>query len=254
MLRGWLRDSGFVIFCLINPLPKQIPAGIVNLNAQTIYRQRLYTNNMEEQYYISYNEQEQGPYSLQQIMQMNPDVDTMILAPNAADWQRASDLPELFQYFESRGFYFPTEDNLASFWIRLLAYLIDAIIISLMISALLPGLIMQTLEATKSDAITTEALLIRLKFNVVVFIFSTVYNTLWEASSMRGSLGKILCRLAVSDEDGRKLTIGRALLRNLGKFVSGLVLWVGYLAVLWDSRNQAWHDKWAKTYVLVKNR
>jgi hypothetical protein len=58
----------------------------------------------------------------------------MVLSPKADDWQRASDLPEFFEYFEAKGVYFPTEDNLATFWWRLLAYLIDSVLISLLIS------------------------------------------------------------------------------------------------------------------------
>lgn len=209
---------------------------------------------MEENYYIFNHDHEEGPYTLEEIMEMEPDVNAMILSPRATDWHRASDLPEFFEYFELRGFYFPTEDNLASFWIRLLAYLIDSILLSILISALAPGFVMETLEAMKADTITPDATFARIKFNLIVFVIATLYNTLCEASEMRGSIGKKLCRLVVSDEDGSKLSIRKALVRNLGKFVSGLALWIGYLAVLWDSRNQAWHDKWAKTYVLIRNR
>ncbi len=50
--------------------------------------------------------------------------------------------------------------------------------------------------------------------------------------------------------DGRPLTIGRALLRFIGYWVSALFLFVGFLWVIVDRRRQGWHDKLARTVVI----
>ena len=43
----------------------------------------------------------------------------------------------------------------------------------------------------------------------------------------------------------------KAFLRELvGKFVSSLVLGLGYFSVLWDKDKQGWHDKMAGTVVI----
>jgi uncharacterized RDD family membrane protein YckC len=209
---------------------------------------------MTEGYYISKGDEENGPYTLEEVLNMQPEVDTMVLSPQADDWQRASDLPEFFEYFESTGIYFPTEDNLASFWWRLIAYAVDAIIVSVSISIFASEFLVAMYKQMEADTNSTEALLARLKFNLIVFAISAVYHSILEATPMRGSIGKRLFKLAVVDEDGRRLGILKALVRNFTKLASSLVFGIGYLAILWDDHKQAWHDKAAKTYVIIRNR
>ena len=209
---------------------------------------------MADGYYISKNEEEQGPFTQEEVMQMHLDADTMVLSPLAEDWERASDLPEFFHYFEARGFYFPTEDNLASFWVRLLAYFIDYIITSIALSFFIPASILPIYLRLLNNTYTIDDLSIYCQFLLVTFIITAIYNAVCEASTMQGSIGKRVCGIVVVDADGRKLSFLKAFFRNLGKFVSGMVFGIGYLAIFWDDHRQAWHDKFAKTYVLVRNR
>jgi uncharacterized RDD family membrane protein YckC len=209
---------------------------------------------MTEGYYISQGEEEHGPFTLEEVLKMPLSVDTMVLSPQAEDWQRASDLPEFFDYFEAQGVYFPTEDNLASFWVRLLAYVIDAILISVSLSFFASEFVLQLYKEMETNINSNESLIARLKFNLIIFVISAMYHSIFEATPMRGSIGKKLCKLAVVDADGRRLSVLKALIRNFGKLLSSIVFGVGYLAILWDDHKQAWHDKMAKTYVIVRNQ
>jgi uncharacterized RDD family membrane protein YckC len=209
---------------------------------------------MADGYYISKNEEEQGPFTQEEVMQMHLDTDTMVLSPLADDWEQASDLPEFFHYFEARGYYFPTEDNLAGFGWRLLAYIADSLIMSYPISFFRPETFAAVYNRAVTNAATVDDLIVLLKFNLVSFLLVVVYHAICEFSPLQGSLGKKMFRLVVVDAEGRRLSFVRALLRNLGKFISGLVLLIGYLVVLWDDRKQAWHDKWANAFVLIRNR
>ncbi|WP_121245836.1 RDD family protein [Mucilaginibacter phyllosphaerae] len=209
---------------------------------------------MTDGYYISQGEEENGPYTLEEVLQMPLTVDTMVLSPRQDDWQRASDLPEFFEYFEARGIYFPTEENLAGFGWRLIAYVVDSIILSYPISLFRPATFNEVYARATNGTATVEDLVVMLKFNVISFLIMAAYHTICEFSPMQGSLGKKFFRISVVDADGMKLTFGRALLRNLGKFVSGTALGIGYLAILWDSQKQAWHDRWARTYVIIRNQ
>jgi uncharacterized RDD family membrane protein YckC len=209
---------------------------------------------MTDGYYISINDEEQGPFTQEEVLQMHLEVDTMVLSPLAEDWQQASDLPEFFNYFEAKGFYFPTEDNLAGFGWRLLAYIADSLIMSYPISFFKPANFTEVYTRAVNSTGTVDDMVVLLKFNLISFLVVVVYHAICEFSPLQGSLGKKMFRLVVVDTEGRRLSFLRALLRNLGKFVSGLVLLIGYLAVLWDDRKQAWHDKWAKAYVLIRNR
>jgi len=64
------------------------------------------------------------------------------------------------------------------------------------------------------------------------------------------TLGKRIMGLRVVGPDGDSPGILRALLREtIGRFCSAIVCMLGYLWVLWDSEQQAWHDKIAGTHV-----
>jgi uncharacterized RDD family membrane protein YckC len=63
--------------------------------------------------------------------------------------------------------------------------------------------------------------------------------------------GKMALRIKVVCTDGSQLTYGRAAKREvLGKFVSSILLGIGYLMVAFDHRKQGLHDKIADTYVI----
>ncbi|QHS55550.1 RDD family protein [Mucilaginibacter sp. 14171R-50] len=209
---------------------------------------------MTEGYYISINDREEGPYTLEELLGMHLELDTMVLSPLGGDWQRASDLPELFDYFEAQGFYFPTEDNLAGFWWRLLAYVIDSVIVSNLLSLVTGDITAPIYKKMLDNTLTKEDMPLFFQVTLMNFLVFAFYNAICEATPLQGSPGKKICRLVVVDTDGRRLSMGRALLRNLSKFLSQIVFLVGYLAILWDDHKQAWHDKIARTYVLVRNR
>ena len=58
-------------------------------------------------------------------------------------------------------------------------------------------------------------------------------------------------RIKVIRTDGRQINYGRAALREvLGKFISSVLLCIGYLMVAFDSQKQGLHDKIADTYVI----
>ena len=63
--------------------------------------------------------------------------------------------------------------------------------------------------------------------------------------------GKMALRIKVIRRDGREIGYGRAALREvIGKFVSGIILCIGYLMVVFDEQKQGLHDRMADTYVI----
>ncbi len=79
---------------------------------------------------------------------------------------------------------------------------------------------------------------------------SILYFTLFESSSLRGTPGKLICGLQVVDESGNQISFGRALGRYLGKFVSALILGIGFMMAGWTRRKQALHDMMSGCLVL----
>ena len=52
--------------------------------------------------------------------------------------------------------------------------------------------------------------------------------------------------------DGRPFTMGRAVLRHLAGYpLSMIFFFLGFLWILWDPRQQGWHDKLARTVVVM---
>jgi uncharacterized RDD family membrane protein YckC len=78
---------------------------------------------------------------------------------------------------------------------------------------------------------------------------------LWNFTYLVGtrgqSWGRKVVGLKVVSIDGRNIGFWRSLGRNLfAALVSGPLLNLGFLWVIWDGEKQAWHDKVFRTYVL----
>jgi uncharacterized RDD family membrane protein YckC len=71
-----------------------------------------------------------------------------------------------------------------------------------------------------------------------------------EGSSAQGTIGKLLCGLAVTDTAGRPISFGRAYVRVFGRLVCSVTLGIGYLLVAFTQRKQGLHDLIAGTLVL----
>jgi uncharacterized RDD family membrane protein YckC len=66
-----------------------------------------------------------------------------------------------------------------------------------------------------------------------------------------GTLGKRVVGLRLEDaETGEDIGYPRALIRYIVAIASALVIFLGYLWCIWDSRNQTWHDKAAGSVVV----
>jgi uncharacterized RDD family membrane protein YckC len=63
--------------------------------------------------------------------------------------------------------------------------------------------------------------------------------------------GKLILGMRVIKEDGRRAGFFTMLIREwIGKAISGMILSLGFLWILFDRDNQGWHDKLMSTYVI----
>jgi hypothetical protein len=79
-----------------------------------------------------------------------------------------------------------------------------------------------------------------------------LYYALCESSAWQATPGKLALGLRVTDECGRRIGVGRATGRFFGKFLSGLILDIGYMLAGWTERKQALHDLMAGCCVVRK--
>ncbi|MCK8823630.1 RDD family protein [Fuchsiella alkaliacetigena] len=68
------------------------------------------------------------------------------------------------------------------------------------------------------------------------------------------SLGKMILGMKVYKKTGEAVGFGRMFLREaIGKIISGMIFSLGYIWILIDDENQAWHDKLISSIVVQKN-
>ena len=123
----------------------------------------------------------------------------------------------------------------AGFWRRFGAVVVDGLVLAIP-SVAIVALLDNTVTA-----------------NVVTTLLSLAYYVVLEGGASGQTVGKRALGIRVLDfRGGGTGSIGyaRALVRNLVKYVSGLVVFLGYLWMLWDREKQTWHDK-AATSVVV---
>jgi uncharacterized RDD family membrane protein YckC len=129
----------------------------------------------------------------------------------------------------------------AGFWIRVVAYIIDGILLAVVGRLIDLGLSVNPAD-TSSGPYALSSLL---QFVIDIGYFSYMW------SYQGATLGQRIFKLRVVDANtGQRISLGKALLRWLGVLISFLVCFVGVIWVAFDSRKQGWMDKIAGTYVL----
>ena len=141
----------------------------------------------------------------------------------------------------------PLSQPKAGFWIRVVASLLDSFLLAAVqfVLSLLIGLIISMLGiAVEGDpAVNMVIWLFGASISIAYAVFFTGY--------CGQTPGKMALRIKVIRTDGSHVTYGRAALREvLGKFISGILLGIGYLMVAFDNQKQGLHDKIADTYVI----
>lgn len=120
----------------------------------------------------------------------------------------------------------------ASFGRRLVAYLIDSVILWVV-------------------AVVFILVLGRAAGYALLIATGLAYYTYLEGSASGQTVGKKAMGIRVIDfGTGGPLGYGRAALRYVGRIVSGIPCGLGYFWMLWDREKQTWHDKIATTVVV----
>jgi uncharacterized RDD family membrane protein YckC len=69
-----------------------------------------------------------------------------------------------------------------------------------------------------------------------------LYSALMESSARQGTLGKMALGIKVTDLNGNRISFGRATGRHFAKFISVMILYIGFMMAGWTERKQALHD------------
>lgn len=132
-----------------------------------------------------------------------------------------------------------TRVRYAGFWIRVLASLIDGVIV--FIPAFFLGLVSAAAGLNESVA----------KFFVMIIVFGLF---IYMIMKYQATPGKMTLGLIIVSNDLERITLAQVLMREIvGKFLSSLIFDIGYFMVAFTKRKQGLHDIIAKTLVIYKD-
>lgn len=123
----------------------------------------------------------------------------------------------------------------AGFWLRVVATLIDGILLSI-VNWLLGMVLGQGLL-----------------YSLATLIIAWVYFAGMESSDKQATLGKQLLQLKVTDLTGERISFGKATARYFSKIISSIILLLGYIMVAFTKNKQGLHDFIAGTLVWKAN-
>lgn len=199
----------------------------------------------------------EGLADWQPLSVLYPDVSVQAPPSSAANPYAAPEAPLLPQTTVVA-----LEDH-AGFWKRVAAYILDAIVLYLpqvLIEKAFGGdaakaaLQQATLDAAgNADAMMAANMhyyAVMWPAMLMILVLGVLYFALCESSAWQGTLGKLALGIRVTDLEGRRIGFPRALGRYFAKFLSAIILGIGFLMVAWTRRKQGLHDMICDTLVL----
>jgi len=230
-------------------------------------------------WYHAHDGEQQGPMSLDALRRLIDQGSVLpadlVWSPGMADWLPASQVPQLARPAIAPAPVAPVvgyasstappasvlgyQDHTAAVWqagyagfgLRLAAYIIDSIILS--VAGGMLGFATGIAQGFVTSGITN--------IRHIPTLFSTnpngvllfwLYFALMESSPLQATLGKLAVGIIVTDREGRRLSFARATGRTFAKYISDFTFLIGWLMPLWTQQQQALHDKIACTLVMKK--
>jgi len=136
---------------------------------------------------------------------------------------------------------------------RLIAYIVDYIIIGFVVSIFYVLGFVVVAGGASTDSAGNVSVGPGAALGVIIFGLGVVVGILWKPFfwSRGGQTPgyKMLGMRVVRARDGGKLSFGSAILREIGYIISS-IFYLGFIWILFDAQKQGWHDKIAGTVVV----
>ena len=120
------------------------------------------------------------------------------------------------------------------FWIRFTAWLLDGLIIYIPVWIFSRILVWYT-------GIDSISYVINLALVVIV---------IYMVGTKGGTPGKLILGIKIVNEEGEYIGVPLAILRYIGKILSFILFFIGYIMIAWDAKKQGLHDKIVGSYVV----
>jgi uncharacterized RDD family membrane protein YckC len=128
------------------------------------------------------------------------------------------------------------------FWIRLVAYIIDAILLSIAYG--IAGSVLGfNVFATDIEHYSPTG-------NLISLLVGWLYFALLESSERGATVGKMAMGLRVVTDTGERLSFLNATGRYFAKIISAIILCIGFIMIAFTDRKRGLHDMIAGTLVI----
>ncbi len=136
--------------------------------------------------------------------------------------------------------------NYAGFWTRFGAVVIDGCIIWIfsMILFIPLGIFMPTSSDNPFVALSFMPVIMLLQYAI-----PAAYDT-WFVGKYGATPGKMACKLKIVVADGTPVSYSRALGRHFAKWLSSIILGIGFLMAAFDDERRTLHDRICETRVV----
>ena len=155
--------------------------------------------------------------------------------------------------------------NYAGFWPRLVAIIIDLIILGITQSFIIVPILavmglgflgnMGEMDMNDSESIVGmigAIIAMAGTYWILATFIRILYFSFMESSNWQATIGKMAMGLVVTDLNGSKLDFGKAFVRNICKVISDFTCLIGYIIAGFTEKKQALHDIIAGTLVMKK--
>ena len=150
-------------------------------------------------------------------------------------------------------FYFgPTKQKkYAGFFLRFIAFFIDFWIVFIFNSIVIRAFSLETSELTSEIFSLSDSFII--VTHPIFIISSWLYYALLEShQTYQATIGKRLLRLQVVDINEKKISFGKATGRHFAKYISAIILGIGFIMAGFTKYRQGLHDQAAGTFVIIR--
>lgn len=143
----------------------------------------------------------------------------------------------------------------AGFWIRFGAIFIDGIIlwvVQMLVYGIFGGITAAVVPSMSGNSTDMSFFIFsQVIITLLSFVISAAYD-IWFVGRFGATPGKMACKIKIVTPDGGKVSYSRALGRYFAKWISSMILGIGFLMAAFDDEKRTLHDRICETRVIRK--
>lgn len=143
-----------------------------------------------------------------------------------------------------------TRPEYASPAARLIAYIIDVVIIGFIVGIFYAVGFYLLMGGISDGSASGPGAAIGMLVMVIGFVIGFFWKPWFWSHGGQTPGYKVIGMQVVRAADGGPLSLGNAILRLIGYAVSAIVFYIGFIWIIFDAQRQGWQDKIASTVVI----